>query len=123
MVDRRGTAPRATILQGSSAPLCAARALSWFRSTLSCSSSRRFHQISLQGELERPVGYDPTSSAWQAETLPLSYVPRGGQGTDSNLRTLKGTAFTAPLLWPLAYLPELVAEVGIEPTLPRGTSL
>src|SRR5262249_11521006 len=59
MVDRRGTAPRATILQGSSAPLCAARALSWFRSTLSCSSGRRFHQISLQGELERPVGYDP----------------------------------------------------------------
>ena len=80
MVDRRGTAPRATILQGSSAPLCAARALSWFRSTLSCSSGRRFHQISLQGELERPVGYDPTSSAWRAETLPLSYGRVVGRG-------------------------------------------
>ena len=34
----------------------------------------------------------------------------------------EGTAFTAPLLWPLAYLPELVAEVGIEPTLLFGTS-
>src|SRR5215470_19069994 len=40
--------------------------------------------------------------------------PCGGQGTDSNLRTLKGTAFTAPLLWPLAYLPMLVAEGRIE---------
>ena len=80
MVDRRGTAPRATILQGSSAPLCAARALSWFRSTLSCSSGKRFHQISLQGELERPVGYDPTSSAWRAETLPLSYGRVVGRG-------------------------------------------
>src|SRR5262252_8319138 len=114
MVDRRGTAPRATILQGSSAPLCAARALSWFRSTLSCSSGRRFHQISLQGDLERPVGYDPTSSAWRAETLAIELWPRGGQGMDSNLRTLKGTAFTAPLLWPLAYLPMLVAEGRIE---------
>src|SRR5262249_18763761 len=72
--------PRATILQGSSAPLCAARALSWFRSTLSCSSGKRFHQISLQGELERPVGYDPTSSAWRAETLPLSYGRVVGRG-------------------------------------------
>ena len=90
MVDRRGTAPRATILQGSSAPLCAARALSWFRSTLSCSSGRRFHQISLQGELERPVGYDPTSSAWRAETLPLSYGRVVGRGRIRTSEPLKG---------------------------------
>src|SRR5262249_32551698 len=82
--------PRATILQGSSAPLCAARALSWFRSTLSCSSGRRFHQISLQGELERPVGYDPTSSAWRAETLPLSYGRVVGRGRIRTSEPLKG---------------------------------
>jgi hypothetical protein len=90
MVDRRGTAPRATILQGSSAPLCAARALSWFRSTLSCSSGRRFHQISFQGELERPAGYDPTSSAWRAETLPLSYGRVVGRGRIRTSEPLKG---------------------------------
>src|SRR5215831_9592266 len=82
--------PRATILQGSSAPLCAARALSWFRSTLSCSSGKRFHQISLQGELERPVGYDPTSSAWRAETLPLSYGRVVGRGRIRTSEPLKG---------------------------------
>src|SRR5262252_3136261 len=90
MVDRRGTAPRATILQGSSAPLCAARALSWFRSTLSCSSGRRFHQISLQGEVERPAGNDPTSSAWRAETLPLSYGRVVGRGWIRTSEPLKG---------------------------------
>jgi hypothetical protein len=95
MVDRRSTAPRATILRGSSAPLCAARTLSWFRSTLSCSSGRRFHQISLQGELERPAGYDPASRAWQAETLRLGYG--GVVGRDRvELPQHRGGAFTAP---------------------------
>ena len=95
MVDHRGTAPRATILQGSSAPLCAARALSWFRSTLSCSSGRRFHQISLQGEVERPAGNDPASSRWQREALPLSYGRVGGRDR-VELPQHRGGAFTAP---------------------------
>ena len=90
LVDRRGYRPPRDDLQGSFAPLCAARALSWFRSTLSCSSGRRFHQISLQGELERPVGYDPTSSAWRAETLPLSYGRVVGRGRIRTSEPLKG---------------------------------
>ena len=65
-------------------------ALSWFRATLSCSSGRRFHQISLQGELERPAGYDPASSAWQAETLPLSYGRVPGRGRIRTFEPLKG---------------------------------
>src|SRR5882724_1347709 len=47
MVEQRGNAPRAAILQGSPAPLCLPLgARTWFRATLSCASSRRFHQIS-----------------------------------------------------------------------------
>ena len=62
-------------LQDQHAPLSLAAhgALSWFRTTLSCSSCRRFHQISLQGEVERPAGNDPASSRWRREALPLSY--------------------------------------------------
>src|SRR5215470_16540038 len=51
MVETRGTAPRAAILQGSPAPLCCPRASSWFRATLSAASAQRFHQISLRGVL------------------------------------------------------------------------
>jgi hypothetical protein len=67
-------------------------ALSWFRATLSCSSSRRFHQISLQGELEPPAGNDPTSSRWGREALPLSYGRVvGDRGVEPRWR-----AFTEP---------------------------
>src|SRR5215813_3052707 len=51
LVETRGTAPRAAILQGSPAPLCCPRASSWFRATLFAFSARRFHQISLRGDL------------------------------------------------------------------------
>jgi hypothetical protein len=51
LVETRGTAPRAAILQGSPAPLCCPRASSWFRATLSATSAQRFHQISLRGVL------------------------------------------------------------------------
>src|SRR5215467_2726056 len=50
MVETVGNAPTATILQGSSAPLCCPRgAEGWFRANLPASSARRFHQISFLG--------------------------------------------------------------------------
>lgn len=55
-------------------------AQSLFRSGLSEASTRRFHQISLLGVLERPAGNDPASSRWQRETLPLSYGRMVGDG-------------------------------------------
>jgi hypothetical protein len=52
LVEQRGNAPRATILQGSSAPLCLPHgAQSRFRAALSEASTRRFHQISLLSEI------------------------------------------------------------------------
>jgi hypothetical protein len=57
LVETVGDAPTATILQGSSAPLCCPRgAEGWFRANLPALSTRCFHQISFLGELERPVG-------------------------------------------------------------------
>ena len=49
-------------------------ALSWFRSTLPGFSNRCFHQISLQGVLERAAGIEPASFRWQRSTLPLRYA-------------------------------------------------
>jgi hypothetical protein len=51
-VEHRGNAPRATCLQGMSAPLCVSQTIfksgarSWFRANLSAVSARRCHQIS-----------------------------------------------------------------------------
>src|SRR5215467_14368991 len=57
MVETVGNAPTATILQGSSAPLCCPRgAEGWFRANLTACSARCFHQISFLDELERPAG-------------------------------------------------------------------
>jgi hypothetical protein len=65
-------------------------ALSWFRATLSCSSGRRFHQISLQGEMERMAGNDPAAPCLASRRSATELHPHGGRGTDSNLRTHKG---------------------------------
>src|SRR5262249_34117766 len=47
LVDRLGVEPSASCLQGISPPRRSARgARTWFRATLSCSSGRRYHQIS-----------------------------------------------------------------------------
>jgi hypothetical protein len=52
VVEHRGNAPRATCLQGMSAPLCVSQTIfksgarSWFRANLSAVSARRCHQIS-----------------------------------------------------------------------------
>ena len=57
MVEQRGNAPRATILQGSSALLCLPHgAQSRFRAALSEASARRFHQISLLSEIGADTG-------------------------------------------------------------------
>src|SRR5215831_13719133 len=70
LVETRGTAPRAAILQGSPAPLCCPRASSWFRATLSAASAQRFHQISLRGELARAPGIEPGPQEWRSCALP-----------------------------------------------------
>ena len=52
-------------------------ALSWFRATLSCSSGRRFHQISLQG-LVRTRRIEPLPRRWQRRTHTSTPRPRFG---------------------------------------------
>ena len=97
LVDCRVIETRPPVCKTSVLPLSLAAhgALSWFRATLSCSSGRRFHQISLQGEVERPAGNDPASSRWQREALPLSYGRVVGRDR-VELPQHRGGAFTAP---------------------------
>ena len=92
-----GNAPTATILQGSSAPLCCPRgAEGWFRANLPASSARCFHQISFLGEdLVRASVIETESPEWRSGARPSSYAREdGGKWTESNLLPA-GTAFTA----------------------------
>ena len=80
-----GNAPTATILQGSSAPLCCPHgAEGWFRANLPASSARRFHQISFLGvrafapvlsiKLVRASVIETESPEWRSGARPSSYV-------------------------------------------------
>jgi hypothetical protein len=81
MVDRLGVEPSASCLQGISPPRRPAQrkrvharllengARTWFRATLSCSSGRRFHQISFPSV--RPARIELASSEWHSEALPI----------------------------------------------------
>ena len=73
--------PSASCLQGISPPRRPAQrkrvharllengARTWFRATLSCSSGRRFHQISFPSV--RPARIELASSEWHSEALPI----------------------------------------------------
>ena len=66
LVETAGNAPAATILQGSSAPLCCPRgAEGWFRANLPASSARCFHQISFLGTIGAGVGVG-RQSGWES---------------------------------------------------------
>jgi hypothetical protein len=94
-VETVGNAPTATILQGSSAPLCCPRgAEGWFRANLPASSARCFHQISFLGELERPGRIELLVGALATLCSTIELQPHGGKWTESNLLPA-GTAFTA----------------------------
>ena len=81
LVDRLGVEPSASCLQGISPPgrpaqrkrvharLLENGARTWFRATLSCSSGRRFHQISFPSV--RPARIELASSEWHSEALPI----------------------------------------------------
>jgi hypothetical protein len=81
LVDRLGVEPSASCLQGISPPRRLAQrkrvharllengARTWFRATLSCSSGRRFHQISFPSV--RPARIELASSEWHSEALPI----------------------------------------------------
>ena len=92
LVDRLGVEPSASCLQGISPPRRPAQqkrvharlyekresslsaslengARTWFRATLSCSSGRRFHQISFPSV--RPARIELASSEWHSEALPI----------------------------------------------------
>ena len=82
-MEQRGNAPRAAILQGSPAHSCLPLgARTWFRATLSCSSGRRFHQISFPSEVVRMPVIETGPPEWRSEARPSSYirevVPRRG---------------------------------------------
>jgi hypothetical protein len=95
MVETVGSAPTATILQGSSAPLCCPHgAEGWFRANLPASSARCFHQISFLGELERPGRIELLVGALATLCSTIELQPHGGKWTESNLLPA-GTAFTA----------------------------
>ena len=114
LVENPGVEPGAPILQGSAAARCLPRARSWFRATLSAFSARRFHQISLPGELVRMPVIETGPDEWRSSARPSSYTRRsslrkirpgfpkhatsqmriGGNWTESNLLP-EGTAFTA----------------------------
>jgi hypothetical protein len=50
------------------------RASSWFRATLFAFSARRFHQISLRGEMVRTGRLELPSSEWRSEVQPIYQV-------------------------------------------------
>src|SRR6266496_3317463 len=50
---------------------------------------------------------NPRRTRWQRAILPLNYVRVWWIGHGFEPANPEGTAFTAPLLWPLAYLSEL----------------
>ena len=41
--------------------------------TTSCSSGRRYYQLSYRAIVEHPAGFEPAISRWQREVLPLYY--------------------------------------------------
>ena len=120
MVETGGNAPTATILQGSSAPLCCPHgAEGWFRANLPASSARCFHQISFLGvkafasvlsvKLVRASVIETESPEWRSGARPSSYVrilTKTGEGalsvgsTEWNL-VPEGTAFNHPLAFAL----------------------
>jgi hypothetical protein len=110
LVDHRGNAPRPDCLQGDPAPLCVARAQSWFRANLSAASTRRCHQISFLSEVMRRVrrrvlvrieGIEPPSPEWRSGAQPIDQIrvlrcccKLVGSGWNRT-SCPKGTAFTA----------------------------
>ncbi len=86
-----------------------------------CSTPELHEPKSLQHQMERVVGIEPTPSAWKAEVLPLNYTRLPAltpacrdrpakllhrnwwRGKDSNLRSFRGR-FTVCSLWPLGNL-------------------
>ena len=96
-MEKPGVEPGTPILQGSTAARCLPRAWSWFRATLSASSARRFHQISLPGALVRMPVIETGPDEWRSPARPSSYTRMlwfSGKRTESN-RLPEGTAFTA----------------------------
>jgi hypothetical protein len=74
LVENPGVEPGTPILQGSTAARCLPRAWSWFRATLSASSARRFHQISLPGALARMPVIETGPDEWRSTARPSSYT-------------------------------------------------
>lgn len=74
LVEKPGVEPGTPILQGSTAARCLPRARSWFRATLSASSARRFHQISLPGALARMPVIETGPDEWRSPARPSSYT-------------------------------------------------
>ncbi len=100
MVETVGTAPTATILQGSSAPLCCPHgARDSNRTNLFCSSGRRVDHDHYAGkELERTMGIEPTTSTLARSHSTPELHPHKSKwwaGADSNCHSKCG-AFTAP---------------------------
>ena len=71
-MENPGVEPGTPILQGSAAARCLPRAWSWFRATLSASSARRFHQISLPGALARMPVIETGPDEWRSSARPSS---------------------------------------------------
>src|ERR1700748_2277736 len=77
MVEQRGNAPRTTILQGSSAPLCLPHgAQSRFRAALSEASARRFHQISLLSKIGADTGSRTPAASVAHSPTAVIFHPR-----------------------------------------------
>jgi hypothetical protein len=103
MVDHRGNAPRPDCLQGIPAPLCAARAQSWFRANLSAASTRRCHQISFLSAVVRIEGIEPASSEWLDQVAiraqPIDQIRMvanfGGKWMESNLLPRRDRVYSA----------------------------
>ena len=123
LVEQRGNAPRTAILQGSPAPLCLPHgARTWFRATLSCSSGRRFHQISFPSILVRMPVIETGPSEWRSETRPSSYIRvSGGKWRESNFLPQRDgvySAATAP-----AVLSGTSRNLAVRPIRSKGARL
>ena len=108
LVDRLGVEPSASCLQGISPPRRPAQI-------------KRVH-ARLDVKMVRPARIELASSEWHSEALPIDQgrmvgVPRIELGMHI------GAGFTDPLSHQTWHYPDLVAGVGIEPTVPFGISL
>jgi hypothetical protein len=120
-VETVGNAPTATILQGSSAPLCCPRgAEGWFRANLPASSAWCFHQISVLGELERPGRIELLVGALATLCSTIELQPHGGKWTESGPLARRDRVYSAATAPACPYGTSCQATSGIDPPATRG---